>query len=67
MSKHLDTKNYVVDWNMDELYEKTNEAHDKESNEGGKSDFFELIRVWIVTFAKKKFAVFDKSFKRIED
>lgn len=47
LSYILWSHNNVIDWNMDEFDEETDEAHDAEANRCGNSDFLEFTTVWL--------------------
>lgn len=46
MRSFLWTDNDIVDWNVDEFDEETDEAHDAESNSGSNSNLLEFTAIW---------------------
>ena len=51
--KRLGSDDDVVDWDVDELDEESNESHDGESDRGGRGD--------LLVFCKKKWGKSDKN------
>ena len=56
----LGAHNDVVNWDVDELHEKTDESHNEKTDAGGRGDSGKFLSIRLGAFAEKVVAIFSK-------